>query len=207
MSRSTLTFLAVSALALTGCTQTAAPTDPVPPATTAQSMTATALPTSTAAPQSSEPSPAMNAVASQKAPIQAGRTAQAAVPDSTVTSLDLEQNGKAWEVEVTTPDGTQHEVHVSADGSQILSGPSVEHDDADDMAKNVRRMKAATVNFEAAAGKMLSNVPNGTILELELDEENGAVVWEAEVRDSTGAKSDVHIDAGSGELISMKLND
>lgn len=207
MSRSTLTFLAVAALALTGCSQTVAPTAPV---TTAAGTTAAASPTSAAATPSSEPSPTTNATAnpgtSQRALIQAGRTAQNAVPGSTVTSLDLEQNGKAWEVELTTSDGTEHEVHVSADGSKILSGPSVEHDDADDMAKHVRRVKAATVDFEAAAGKVLSHVPNGTILELELDEENGVVVWEAEVNDSTGAKFDVLIDAGSGELIFKKPN-
>ena len=208
MSRCTLAILAVATLALTGCTEPDSPTDPPPPVATTQSMTEAAPQASHAAPQSSEPAaPGATAdgAASLSALVQAGRTALNAVPDSTVTSLDMEGNGAGWEVEVTAADGTEHELQVSADGASVLSGPTSEHDDAVDKARHVSRMKAASVDYEAAANKVLSSVPNRTVVELELDDENGTVVWEAEVRESPDAKYSVLIDAGSGELIQNKL--
>ncbi|MDJ0314632.1 PepSY domain-containing protein [Arthrobacter sp. H35-D1] len=212
MSRCTLAILAVATLALTGCTKPDSPTDPPPPVTATQSMTEAAPQASDATQQSSEPAaPGATAdgatadgAASLSALVQAGRTALNAVPDSTVTSLDMEGNGEGWEVEVTAADGTEHEMQVSADGASVLSGPTSEHDDAVDKARHVSRMKAASVDYEAAANKVLSIVPNRTVVELELDDENGTVVWEAEVRESPDAKYSVLIDAGSGELIQKK---
>ncbi|MDT0202941.1 PepSY domain-containing protein [Nocardioides sp. AE5] len=138
--------------------------------------------------------------------VTAGRTAEAAVDGSTLSSIEAERDG-TWEIDVVDADGTRFEVIVSADGTTVVSGPREERDSADDKAEHRAEVQGATVDFEAAASALLEEFPGGQVTELSLDTEDGRVIWEADVIDSSGQRHEVDLDAGTGKVLSSELDD
>ncbi|MDN6169324.1 MAG: PepSY domain-containing protein [Micrococcaceae bacterium] len=131
----------------------------------------------------------------------AGDAALEEVSDSTVISIETEENGTRWEVQVVTSDGTEHEVDISADDGSVIGSPSTEDDDEQDRQKHQDRVDAAKVDFKEAAAKFRDAVPDARITELGLDDEHGTTVWEGDLIDDAGAKHEVQIDAGSGDVL------
>ena len=134
--------------------------------------------------------------------MKAGRTALAQISGSTLISIETERNGAAWEVQLVTADGTEQEMELSADGTEVVTPAVTKNEDVADKNKHLDRLKASKLNYEEAVQKILSAVPNGNITELNLDSEQGATVWEADVVDESNVKHSVQIDAASGEVLS-----
>ncbi|MFI6521330.1 PepSY domain-containing protein [Spirillospora sp. NPDC050679] len=131
---------------------------------------------------------------------RAAKAALAKVPGSTVISIETEDDGSRWEVQTVTGDGTEHEVTVgAADGEVVSDTPKKEG--AADKAKHRDRVKAAKVDYKAAADKILQIAGGGRITELNLDGHQGRTVWEADVR-TGGGKRSIEIDAGTGDKVS-----
>ncbi|WP_305093640.1 PepSY domain-containing protein [Prescottella sp. R16] len=141
------------------------------------------------------PAPAGDAEALDRA----GGTAVGAVPGSTLISIEREGGG-TWEVQVVTPDGVEHGADVSADGTQIVAGPTVDDEDADDRAKHQARIQAARLDYAAAADAVRAAIPGAAITELNLDDHGGATVWEADVYTDPGIKHEVTVDAVTGQV-------
>jgi len=133
-------------------------------------------------------------------------TAIAAVPGSALLSVDQEAGGTSWEVVVAEQDGREHEVHTGADGSSVTAGPVADTADADDLAENQALLQGARVAYADAASTMTAAVA-GTITELGLDEDRGAIVWEGDVVDASGVTHGVRVDAGSGEVVGRSVDD
>ncbi|MDN6179264.1 MAG: PepSY domain-containing protein, partial [Micrococcaceae bacterium] len=74
-------------------------------------------------------------------------------------------------------------------------------DDEQDRQKHQDRVAAAKVDFKEAAAKFRDAVPDARITELGLDDEHGTTVWEGDLIDDAGAKHEVQIDAGSGDVL------
>jgi uncharacterized membrane protein YkoI len=127
---------------------------------------------------------------------QAGQAALKAVPGSTLTSIESEENDKLWEVQVVDADGTEHELDVES--GKVVSGPSAEDDDTEEKAEYQERVKAAKLDYLQAAQKVAGAVPEGRITELNLDTHNGKTVWEADVITANGTKQGVTVDAADG---------
>ncbi|MBA8991634.1 putative membrane protein YkoI [Curtobacterium pusillum] len=132
-------------------------------------------------------------------------TARKAVGSGTVISVEQEQNGSAYEVLVVTDDGSEHEVHTNAAGTAVSGSPRAKTSDADDRAENERFLAAADLGVSDAA-RRFEDLHAGTITELGLDDHLGKVVWEGDVRDSSGTKHSVRIDAGSGEVVTDRVD-
>ena len=64
----------------------------------------------------------------------------------------------------------------------------------------------ATVSQADAESAALGAV-NGEIVQAELDNENGFVVWSIEVRDGAGTVHDVKIDAGNGQVLGTQADE
>ncbi len=128
--------------------------------------------------------------------LRAIATAISAVPDSRLYSVDSEDDATAWEIETIDPSGTKFETLVSSDGSQIIDGPERESSDSEYLQK----VDAAAISVSEIVAAALAHSP-GRILELELDEEEGAIVWEVEVADTRGRTTEFDIDAATGEVI------
>lgn len=184
-------------IAVSGCSDvgTADDRDPADPVSTTQGTPQTPPPSTPVTPPSTSETPSQ----SNEALVQAGETALTEV-DGTVTSIDDEDRGTRWEVEVTTANGTQNDIETSADGKAVLRGPTPEQDDAEDKAKHRQRVADAKIDFRKAV-EIISGAAPGRITELELDSHNGKTVWEADVVDNSQTKREVRIDAGTGTVL------
>lgn len=143
--------------------------------------------------------------ASNESLLAAVETARKAVESSTVISVEQEQNAAAYEVLVVTGDGDEHEVRTDAEGTAVDGSPRTEQSDADDKAENERFVAAADLDVSDAVRKF-EDLHAGTITELGLDDHLGKVVWEGDVRDSSGTKHSVRIDAGSGAVVTDEVD-
>lgn len=142
---------------------------------------------------------------SNKALLAAVATARGEVGSGTVISVEQEQGASAYEVLVVTKDGTEHEVHTNADGSAVAGTPRTEAADADDKAEHERFVAAADLSVKQAVDA-LQDLHAGTVTELGLDDHVGTVVWEGDVLDSSGTKHSVRIDAGSGDVVTDRVD-
>ncbi|MGP4098757.1 PepSY domain-containing protein [Nonomuraea sp. KM90] len=129
---------------------------------------------------------------------QAAQAALAAVPGSTLISIETEQDGRIWEVQVVGKDGTEHQMDVES--GKVVSGPTTEEEDAEDKAKHRERVAAATLDYAQAADKIAATVPEGRVTELNLDMEQGKTVWESDVVTPDGTKHEVVLDAATGTV-------
>lgn len=147
-------------------------------------------------PASTAPQPG----AVNQALLNAGETAQAAVVGATVIAIETERDKTGWKVQVVSGDGTEHQVGVSADGTSVVSGPSVESETAQDKARHRSRVKAAKLDYRQAVSAVTVAVP-GRVTELNLGSHIGITVWEADVTDSDNTEHTVRIDAASGGVV------
>jgi hypothetical protein len=67
----------------------------------------------------------------------------------------------------------------------------------------VERAMAATVTIDQAIKTALENFP-GKVIEAELEKEHGKTVWEVEIVTAEQQVMAVHIDAGSGSVITTE---
>ncbi|WP_067477847.1 PepSY domain-containing protein [Actinomadura hibisca] len=132
---------------------------------------------------------------------RAAKAALAKVPGSTVISIETEDNESRWEVQTVTSDGTEHEVVVDAADGKVLSD-TPKQEGAADKTKHRDRVKAAKLDYKAAADKVLQIAGGGHVTELNLDGHQGRTVWEADVQTTDGGKRSISIDAGSGDKVS-----
>jgi hypothetical protein len=128
--------------------------------------------------------------------------AVAAVPQSTLISIETTGAAQQWQVQVVTAHGVEHEMRLSADGARVISGPTTKHDDTVDRAKHQARVTAAKLDYVAATKVLNRAFPGARITELELDAQAHKTVWEADLSGSGGTELTVKIDAATGDVMS-----
>lgn len=131
----------------------------------------------------------------------AAQTALKEVPGGTLISIETESDGDAWEVQVVTDDGIEHEINISMSKGTVIGKPMTKTEDAQDRKKHQDRVAAATLDYKEAAGKLRDAVPNARIVELNLDSERGQTVWEGDLVDDGGTKHAVAVDAATGDVV------
>lgn len=177
--------------------------DSAPSQATSSPDVSSSEPASAAPSQSASSSPsAPDAQAHTQALLQAGRTGLEQVANSTVYSIESENEGDMWEVEVVTADGTKHEMYVSRDGSQVVQQPTTDGQ----KAEYRERIEGATLDFEKAVDVIVGQVPGARLQELGLDHENGTIVWEADVVNESAIARSLEIDAATGKVLENKLD-
>lgn len=191
----------VAALALTGCASDDSDED----TGSAGSGSVGSSATDSAGTGTGSSSSGSASAGSNKALLAAVATARGEVGSGTVISVEQEQGGSAYEVLVVTKDGTEHEVHTNADGSAVAGTPQTEAADADDKAEHERFVAAADLSVKQAVDAF-QDLHAGTVTELGLDDHVGTVVWEGDVLDSSGTKHSVRIDAGSGDVVTDRVD-
>ncbi|MGF7124571.1 PepSY domain-containing protein [Rhodococcus sp. BE178] len=206
----TAALVGVTLVALVGCgnndgdTATAAAT----PTTTTSTAVATSASQSSsataAAANATTPAPATKSPASSGGALapgwntkvfeHAGRTAIAAVPGGSLVSIEENSDG-SWVVQLINTDGAAIEVGVSPDGDSIIAGPSA-------TGERNPGTEEANLDYTAATGVVLAEVPGGRIIDLELVvEKGGTYVWEADVIDASGVQRAVDVDAVTGRVL------
>ncbi|GAA3492047.1 PepSY domain-containing protein [Streptomyces cremeus] len=147
--------------------------------------------TATALSLPSDDGPASAGTSAQAAPADLDRavaTAASAVP-GTVTGVDLEDDGRQWDVDVFGKDGKWHDVTLDPTGAKVRNDRvGTGDDDRDDHAP-----KGADVTVDKAVAAALKAAP-GQVTEADL--EGGH--WSVEVRGEDGRHTDVAVDAKTG---------
>ncbi|MFT4164672.1 MAG: PepSY domain-containing protein [Microlunatus sp.] len=176
-----------------------------PPEPVTSSSSPTAAPTSPSATSSSPASPSAepSSTDSNGAMIAAGRFAAKEVKDSTVVSIESEQDG--WEVHVVTADGGEQQLRINPSGTELIAGPTDDRPDADDKAEN-KQFVGVDVDFAKAIEVTLDEISDGLINEIGLDTDNRRTVWEADVSIDSQQRT-VQIDATTGKVLSNRVDD
>lgn len=179
----------------------------------ATSAPATSAPATSEAPATSDaPASGSAAPGAGEVLLTAAATAANALPDGTVLSVDRRDTGD-WEVSLVTPDGTEQDVAVSADGATVTAGPVEDTDDGDDAGEAERdrderlRLLEAPVDLEAAVAAAAGSAGGGELSSAELDEDNGVATWEVQYGEDTADELTVEVDASTGEVLRTERDD
>ncbi|NIA25459.1 MAG: hypothetical protein GWP04_07795 [Gammaproteobacteria bacterium] len=154
------------------------------------------------------------------------QTGQAPAQTSAPTQAPatVQQPAQPGQVEATTPDADQVQLESQSEADDATEVPGKE--DGTDQGKNERSPSYSSSltapqdsdsGDEAAEAKALAGTPgligeqaardaalgafDGTVQKVELDNENGAVVYSVEITNSSGAGADVKVDAGNGTVL------
>lgn len=127
------------------------------------------------------------------AAVAAVRTAENAVPAGRAVDLDRDDDDGDYVVTVVG-DGGAEDVAVAADGAQVLRQEPDDDLDDDDRAA----LATATVTLTDAIEAAVAQSP-GTVDEVELETDDGAVVWKVTVQAGDGER-EVRVDAADGTM-------
>lgn len=180
----------------------AAPSSPVAEPTDGASQSPAPTPDTPDETNDGEPSAAVQDLA------RAGATARGTVDGSTV--ITIERDDSRWEVELADSAGDEHDVIVSADGSEVQSGPRKDEQDGDDRDKNLHRVAEAELGFVAAAEAALAEVPDAEVYDVSLDNHrnsSGPTVWDVTLRGGDGQEHELAVDAGDGSILEHQTDD
>ncbi|MGV9777982.1 PepSY domain-containing protein [Streptosporangium sp. NPDC003464] len=123
-----------------------------------------------------------------------------AVKGSTVLSVQAENGGRIWEVQLAGPDGTERLLEVDASG-KVVSGSRVKDTGDKEKARVMGMVKDSELTFGAAAEKVASSMPQGKIVHMSLDRyEDNLLVWDVDVVTPDGTWHEVKIDAKNGTV-------
>jgi uncharacterized membrane protein YkoI len=141
----------------------------------------------------------------QPSPAAEGVTAAAAidialgnVPGGAVVDLDQgwERGVPVWDIVVLGADGVAVELYIDAIGGSVI-------DQEPARVPLLAAGGAPAITAQQAIGTALGEVPGGTVLEADLDLEDGRLVWDVVVR-IEGGRLSVYVDAASGEVVKVE---
>ena len=133
----------------------------------------------------------------------------------TVNEVELEDEDGTivYGFEIVSTDGTQQDVKVDAQTGKIVkveaddeeNGEEKDDEENDDQSQ-AELAKQAKITEEAATKTALEKVA-GTVNEVELEDENGTIVYGIEVVSTDGTQQDVKVDAQTGKIIKVEADD
>ena len=135
-----------------------------------------------------------------------------------VTDVELEDEDGTivYGVEIVDAQGIEHDVKVDAKTGKVLK---VEADDEEetegaeendgevsDKAEQEQLAKLAKISQEEGISIALQEV-KGNVTDVELEDEDGTIVYGVEIVDAEGLKHDVKVDAKTGKVVKVDLDD
>lgn len=114
--------------------------------------------------------------------------------------------GFAYAHSSTQQDSKQEDTSGNQDPSYKSSVTAPEQDGKSDADQAAALQPLAKISPDQARDAALAAVP-GTAGKVELENENGNVVYAVEITDGSGAKHDVKIDAGNGAVLHQETGD
>ncbi|MFD1539034.1 PepSY domain-containing protein [Nonomuraea guangzhouensis] len=124
-----------------------------------------------------------------------------AVKGSTVLSVQSENGGQLWEVQLARSDGTERLLEVDATG-KVVSGPRVKDTGKGEKTRVMGIIKDAELTFKEAVEKVSSSV-RGKITHMSLDkynDNNNVLVWDVDLATPDGTWQGVKVDAKTGTV-------
>jgi hypothetical protein len=106
----------------------------------------------------------------------------------------------------TTPAPSSATQPAPRPGAPAATETGEQADTANDTSEAAALASQAKVTADQARAAALAKVPGATIGKVELDNENGAVVYSVKLVDSAGTGQEVKIDATSGTVLSTQAD-
>lgn len=128
-------------------------------------------------------------------PLDAVGAIEAALAHAPGAVVEVDAEPRRWEVTVLRENGTGVELYIDAASGEVTR-------ERDARLSRVQST-APKVTAAEAIGIALGNTP-GQIIELDLDTERGAVVWELLVRADAGGRFEIYVDATTGEVLKVE---
>jgi len=128
---------------------------------------------------------------------EARKTALAQVPGNVEMAKPEREKGKVlFEFEIHRADtNAEVEIHIDAVTGDVFDTK----EKSKGSAKEKEIFSLAKVSMDDAEATALAKVPGG-VVEAKLERERGKVLYEFEIITSDGKETNVHVDAGSGEV-------
>ncbi|MGA5692304.1 PepSY domain-containing protein [Cytobacillus pseudoceanisediminis] len=122
-----------------------------------------------------------------------------------VESIELERaNGKQY-YEIDIENGKEDfDIKVHALDGEVISINKRNDDDDDDQSE--KEVNRENVISEQKAIEIAEKEVNGTMKEIEIDEDDGQILYEVELQSNKG-EADVDIDAETGKVLKVELDD
>ncbi|MEK3855682.1 PepSY domain-containing protein [Cytobacillus sp. FSL H8-0458] len=123
-----------------------------------------------------------------------------------VESIELERaNGKQY-YEIDIENGKEDfDIKVHALDGEVISINKERNDDDDD-DQSGKEVNGENIISEQKAIEIAEKEVNGTMKEIEKDEDDGQILYEVELKTSKG-EADVDIDAETGKVLKVELDD
>lgn len=122
--------------------------------------------------------------------------------------LEREKNNTYYEVEIN--DGKkEHELKIDAVTGEVFKHEQDWNDDRDDWNDDDdddRVNKSSNIISSNNASNIAAKTVDGRVLEIELDEDDGRLMYEVELWTSKG-EAEVEIDAYTGKVLSVEYDD
>lgn len=131
----------------------------------------------------------------------AAQTAESLVADSVAVEVEQEHRDSQLEVKLYTADGEAYKVVLAGDGKEVVREPEQKGSDDHSRAKHIERIGAVEVPMSEVLGLLEEQYPNAQVREIELDSDDGALIWEIKFVDDTGRKVEVEYDAVTGDFL------
>ncbi|MFD5632429.1 PepSY domain-containing protein [Streptomyces sp. NPDC127072] len=109
-----------------------------------------------------------------------------------------------WDIGILDSAGDWHSVHVDPGTGKVLSSHTEHDDDADDAARVRAALKSGSTSAAEAAKAVAAQ---GTVTSIDLDEDAGSPVWEAETRARSGTEHDWLVDLGTARVTPDRSSD
>ncbi|MDR7080291.1 putative membrane protein YkoI [Neobacillus niacini] len=129
----------------------------------------------------------------------------------TVKEVELEDEDGTivYGIEVVSTDGSQQDVKVDAQTGKVVKVEADDEEDGEekDEGENQAELaKQAKISEEEATKAALEKVP-GTVKQVELEDEDGTIVYGIEVVSTDGTQQDVKVDAKTGKIVKVEADD
>lgn len=123
-----------------------------------------------------------------------------------VESIELERaNGNQY-YEIDIENGTEDfDIKINALDGKVISF-NKERDDDDDNDQSEKEVYGENIISEQKAIEIAEKEVNGTMKEIEIDEDDGQILYEVELQTKKG-EADVDIDAETGKVLKVELGD
>ena len=135
----------------------------------------------------------------------------------TVTDVELEDEDGTivYGVEVQAKDGSKQDVKVNAQTGKIVNidngdenenGEEENGKEENDNQEQAKLAKQAKITEAESRAIALQKVP-GTVTDVELEDEDGTIVYGVEVQAKDGSKQDVKVNAQTGKIVKIDNGD
>lgn len=123
-------------------------------------------------------------------------TATEAVDNGTPFDLEMETHGQqlVFEVKVASG-GNEFQVLVDSTGNEVLS-----QKEKDDPSDDIDKLAETEISASEALDIAVQEEPDASLDELEIDTEDGKVVWEVEFVRPDGSEAEYNVDPRTGDV-------